>query len=147
MQLRYLCTLVVLFIASMTLSACAQTPTATAVKNEPASVEAIGDTGLNRVTLIESAARRLDIQTAQVQMAQVEGGQRKVIPYSAVIYDLHGETWAYVSTAPLTYSRQQITIDYIEGDNAVLTDGPDTGVEVVTVGVAELYGVDTGIGK
>jgi len=29
----------------------------------------------------------------------------------------------------------------------VLTDGPAAGTEVVTVGVPELYGADTGIGK
>jgi hypothetical protein len=29
----------------------------------------------------------------------------------------------------------------------VLVDGPAAGTKVVTVGVAELYGADTGIGK
>ena len=40
---------------------------------------------------------------------------RKIIPYSAVIYDLSGQAWAYVNTEPRTYVRQPITIDYSQG--------------------------------
>jgi hypothetical protein len=29
----------------------------------------------------------------------------------------------------------------------VLLDGPPVGTEVATVGIAELYGADTGVGK
>ena len=75
------------------------------------------------------------------------GALRKVIPYSAVIYDLTGDTWVYTSPEPLTFVRQPVTVDYIEGDTAVLVDGPDAGTLVATVGVAELYGADTGVGK
>jgi len=75
------------------------------------------------------------------------GALQKVIPYSAVIYDLTGDTWVYSSAEPLTFVRQPITVDYIEGDMAVLVDGPDAGTLVATVGVAELYGADTGVGK
>ena len=77
-------------------------------------------------------------------------GRRRVagvIPYAAVVYGLKGETWAYTNPAPLTFIRQAITIDYIDGDKVVLGDGPASGTAVVTVGVAELYGTDTGIGK
>jgi hypothetical protein len=64
-----------------------------------------------------------------------------------VIYDLKGGTWVYTSPEPLTFVRQPITVDYIEGDTVVLLDGPPTGTELATVGVAELYGADTGVGK
>ena len=84
---------------------------------------------------------------APVREEQVDGAQRLVVPYSAVIYDLEGATWIYISPEPLTYLRELVTVDHIEGDMAVLVDGPATGTEVVTVGVAELYGTDTGIGK
>jgi hypothetical protein len=60
---------------------------------------------------------------------------------------LHGETWAYTSPESLTFIRQLITIDSIEGDMAILSNGPAIGTQVATVGVAELYGADTGIGK
>jgi hypothetical protein len=84
---------------------------------------------------------------APVREEQVNGAARKIIPYAAVIYDLQGKTWMYTSPEALTFVRQAISVDYIEGDNVVLTDGPAVGTAVVTVGVAELYGTDTGIGK
>jgi multidrug efflux pump subunit AcrA (membrane-fusion protein) len=110
-------------------------------------VEPIEGTELNRLTLTEKAAERLDLQTAQVSEEQVDGTQRLVVPYSAVIYDLEGKTWIYINPEPLTYVREPVTIDYIEGDMVVLVDGPASGTAVVTVGVPELYGADTGIGK
>jgi hypothetical protein len=139
--------MVLLILAALSLAACSQASAVTASKIEPAQVEKIEGTELNRVTLTEKAAQRLDIQTAPVREESVDGTQRLVVPYAAVIYDLEGATWAYISSAPLTYVREPITVDYIEGDMAVLVDGPVAGTEVVTVGVAELYGADTGIGK
>ena len=97
----------------------------------------------NRVILTEAAAERLGVQTSPV----VEHGDQLAVPYSAVIYDLHGETWLYTSPAPFTFVRETITVDFIDGDMAVLSDGPASGTEVATVGVPELYGADTGIGK
>ena len=47
----------------------------------------------------------------------------------------------------MAFVRRQIDVDYIEGDTAVLLTGPDAETIVVTVGAAELYGVETGIGK
>ena len=75
------------------------------------------------------------------------GAQRKVIPYAAVIYDQSGATWAYTNPESLVFVRQLIVIDYIEGDRAVLSDGPAAGAAVVTVGGAELFGAETGVGK
>lgn len=116
-------------------------------KIEPDTVEKIQGTELNRVTLTERAMQRLDIQTVPVREEPVNGTPRKVIPYAAVIYDLQGKTWAYTSPNPRTFVRQPITVDHIEGDRAVLVEGPPSGTAVATVGVAELYGADTGIGK
>jgi len=136
-----------LIIAALQLAACSQASAVTASKIQPSQVEKIEGTELNRVTLTEKAAERLDLQTAPVREEQVNGTQRLVVPYSAVIYDLEGATWMYTSPAPLTFVRESITVDYIEGDMVVLVDGPAAGTEVVTVGVPELYGADTGIGK
>ena len=138
--------LVALIFASLQLSACGQTSSAT-TKIQPSKVEKIDGSDFNRVTLTEKAAQRLDIKTSLINEEQVNGAQRKVIPYAAVVYGLKGETWAYTNPAPLTFVRQAITIDYIDGDKVVLVDGPASGTPVVTVGVAELYGTDTGIGK
>ena len=136
---------ILLILAALLLAACAQAPASTSTSEKPAHVELIEGAEFNRVVLTEQAAQRLDIQTAPVRDEQINGTQRKVIPYAAVIYGLRGETWAYTNPEPLTFVRETITIDYIEGDMAVLVDGPPTGTQVATVGVAELYGIDTGV--
>jgi hypothetical protein len=143
---RWMLVVVVLILTALPLAACGQAP-ATATKIQPATVEKIAETGLNRLVLTEKAAQRLAIQTTQVREEQVNGSQRKVIPYAALIYDLKGATWTYTNPAPLTFVREAITVDHIEGDKVVLMEGPAVGTAVVTVGVAELYGTDTGIGK
>jgi hypothetical protein len=74
------------------------------------------------------------------------GTQQKVIPYEAVLYDTHGETWAYTRLEALTFVRHLIVVDYIEGDLAVLSEGPPAGTEVVTGGAGELFGAESGIG-
>lgn len=138
--------LVVLVILGLVLGACTKAAES-AVGEKPALIERIEGTELNRVTLTEKAAQRLDVQTVPVREEPVDGAPRLVIPYAAVIYDLNGGTWLYTSPETLTFVRTPITVDYIEGDTAVLSDGPPVGTEVATVGVAELYGADTGIGK
>lgn len=113
---------------------------------DPASVEEVGDE-LWAITLTERAAERTGIEFAAVAMHDVEGEERLVVPYSAVMYHYDGTTWSYTRAGDLTYVREQIDIDYIEGDTAVLHSGPPVGTEVVSVGAAELYGVEFGIGK
>lgn len=109
----------------------------------PATVELIEGTDLSRVTLTDKAAERLDIQTAAVQ----GGAAGKVIPYSAVLYSPTGETWAYVTSEPMTFTRQAIVVDRIDGAKAYLSKGPAAGAKVATVGVAELYGAELGLGQ
>ena len=70
-----------------------------------------------------------------------------VVPHSALIYDIYGETWVYIMTEPLKFLRFPVVVDYIKNGNVVLTEGPPVGTEVVTVGVPELHGTDTGVGK
>lgn len=72
---------------------------------------------------------------------------RKIIPYAAVLYGVHGETWVYTNPEPLVFIRTAITVDYIEGDLAILLEGPEVGTPVVTVGAAELFGTETGVSK
>ena len=109
----------------------------------PACVALIEGTELSTVTLTEKAAQRLAIATATVE----KNGTGKVIPYSAVLYSPTGETWAYVSPKSLTFVRHAIVVDRIDGDKAYLSQGPTAGAEVATVGVAELYGAESGLGQ
>ncbi len=73
--------------------------------------------------------------------------QYKVVPYAAVLYGVNGETWVYTNPEPLVFVREAIAIDYIEGDQAFLSEGPQAGTAVVTVGGAELFGTETGVSK
>jgi hypothetical protein len=237
-----------LMIASLQLSACGPSSSATATQPQPAEVASVPGTNLNRVVLIPEAAKRLDIQIAEVRneivtrkrsvggevvpatgaaagtgklwirvplsegdLAKVSGSepamvlplvrtadttgstakrvdapagagvdetspvlhyevdngadsltvgqrvrielslgetgvQRKVVPYSSVIYDLNGETWVYTNPEPLAFVRERITVDYIDGDKAFLSEGPAAGTKIASVGVAELYGTEFGVG-
>ncbi|MBV9689790.1 MAG: hypothetical protein JO202_08755 [Ktedonobacteraceae bacterium] len=139
---------VIIIIIALQLAACGQPPTSSAGKGvggdstEPAKLEPLGGTGLNRVILSAEAAKRLGIQTALVHDMRVQGKMREVVPYAAMIYDLHGETWVYTNPSPLTFVRDRISVDYIDGDLVVLSAGPPSGTAVVTVGVPELYGTE-----
>ncbi len=138
--------IVLLVIAVLQLSACAP-KSAKVEKIQPFQLEPVEGTDFQRVTLTAKAAERLDIQTAAVKNAQVNGSQKKVIPYAAVLYGLLGETWTYTNPEPLVFVRQTIVIDYIEGDRVVLSEGPDVGTAVVVIGAAELYGAEVGVSK
>ena len=131
----------ILAIACLPLAACTQTAEeAAAEEGWPAKVEHLKGADPTRVTLTEDAAKRLDIQTAEIRDLEIGGAQRKVIPYAAVLYDTEGNTWTYASPEPLVFVRHKITVDRIEGEMAVLSDGPAAGTSVVTVGAQELYG-------
>jgi hypothetical protein len=84
-------------------------------------------------------------QRVRVQVVLSGGGEQKTIPYSAVIYGVEGGTWTYTSAGPLTFVRAPITVESVQGDVAVLSEGPDPGTEVVTVGGEELLGTEFAI--
>ena len=140
--------IVIAIVAALQLSACTPaTKPSTAGKNQPARIEKVDGSSISRVILTTEAAKRLDIKTDSVRNMEDGGRQRSVMPYAAVMYDLKGDTWAYTSPEPLTFVRKSVTVDSIKGDTAFLSEGPPSGTQVVTVGVAELFGVEFGIGK
>jgi hypothetical protein len=123
-----------------------ETPTGTGGQDSPGRVEPINGSDVGRVTLTAEAARRLGITTVPVREEEVAGKWLLVIPYAAVLYDASGETWAFTSPEPLVFVRHQITVESIKDDRVYLSDGPPAGTAVVTVGVAELYGTEVGVG-
>jgi hypothetical protein len=141
-QLRSACAGLVLIAAGVSLSACSEASTGydyeTASHHEPAKLEPIKGTDVKRVIFDAEGAKRVGLQTAQVRGA----GQRKVIPYAAVIYDPEGNTFTYTSPEPLVYVREKVKVDYVAGDRVVLSEGPSVGTEIVTVGAAEVYGTE-----
>lgn len=129
--------------AGLGLSGCAaaQGAATTTAVEQPATLQEGTDGAPGVVMLSERAEQRLDIRTAPV----TGSGSSLTVPYSSVVYEPDGSSWAYVQTEPRTYQRQQIAITAITGDQATLTSGPRAGALVVTQGAAELVGVETGI--
>lgn len=70
-----------------------------------------------------------------------------VVPWSAVVHDVHGGAWVYVSGSPGTYIRQRVEVREVVDSNAILVRGPQPGTNVVSAGVAELFGTEFGAGK
>jgi hypothetical protein len=142
-QLRAACIGLVLIAACVvTLSACGEASSGydyeTASHHEPAKLEPIKGTDVQRVIFDAEGAKRVGLKTAPIR----QNGQGTVIPYDAVIYDADGKTYAYTAPKPLTYVRQEIAIDHVAGDSVMLSDGPPAGTEVVTVGAAQVYGTE-----
>ena len=130
--------LVTLIFAGLLLAACGPKE-ATTEKISPSQLEPIEGTDLSKVILTEKAAERIGIETI--------AASGTTVPYSAVIYDIEGNTWIYTNPEPLTFVREQIVIDHIEGDMAVLAESLPSDLNVVTVGVPELWGTETGVSK
>jgi hypothetical protein len=68
--------------------------------------------------------------------------KQKVVPYSSIYYDGKGTPWVYVTSKPLVFERQRVTIERIAGDLAVLSEGPAVGTAVVSVGASMLFGTE-----
>jgi hypothetical protein len=139
-------TLTGMIVSLLPLTACSQHDSHAAHGEHPAQVDKIEGSELSRVTLSERAAERIDLKTASVREQEVDGVMRKVVPYSSLIYDPKGRTWIYTSPQPRTFVRQQVEVDRIDGDEVLLSEGPTVGTEVASVGVAEIYGAETGVG-
>ncbi|HEV8625082.1 MAG TPA: hypothetical protein VG034_11550 [Acidimicrobiia bacterium] len=136
-------TLSVLAALTVPLAGCAKVPGEEEQGEKAAKVEK-ADGGQSKVILIEEAAKRLGIETAEV--APLPAG-RESVPYSAVIYDAEGNSWVFTTGEELSYVKAPITIDRIEGDTAILAEGPPVGTAVVSQGAEELFGVEDGIGE
>lgn len=82
-----------------------------------------------------------------VELALGDEAVRKVAPYAALLYDVEGGTWVYTNPEPLVFVRHSVVVDYIDGDLAVLSDGPEPGTKIASIGIAELFGTEFKIGK
>lgn len=70
-----------------------------------------------------------------------------VIPWAAVLHDMHGTAWVYEQTEPNIFRRQRVLVKYVVNELAVLASGPDIGTDIVVDGTAELFGTEFGAGK
>jgi hypothetical protein len=150
MSLRKPWVLLLAIAAAVPLSACAKVAESATEKEPRFQLELINEAeGLNRLTLDPRAADRIGVKTEPIGVLIRFGGesQRTTVPYSAVLYNPDGATYVYTNPEPLIFVRHPITVDYVEGNLAVLAAGPPRGTSVVTVGVAELQGMEFGVGK
>jgi hypothetical protein len=131
-----------LVLAGFVAAGCSQAPTGAAAAEPAVHVEKNEATGLSTLTLSARAAERLGIATGAVSAS----GPGLAIPYTALVYDKTGKTWVYTNPQGRDFVRHEIEVERIEGDSAFLSSGPPVGTAVVTVGTAELWGVDTGVG-
>lgn len=139
---RLILTVLVIAAAGI-LAGCSTAAEGSSSDGEPVVVEEIEGTELSLLTLSESAANRLDIQTTTVESAS-EGS---VVPSAAVIIDPEGAYWVYANPDPLVFVRHEIRPVVEEGGQAFFAEGPEVGTAVVITGVPELYGAEFGIGK
>jgi hypothetical protein len=137
-----------LVVLSVAVTGCSSASAGEAPAVDPAVVVETGDGDQPaRITLTEEAEQRLGIETKPVvsRRARTDAKPVLVIPYAAVVYDADGKAWAFASTGPRTYQRQQIVVAGITGESVTLTRGPKPGTQVVVVAASELVGAEAGI--
>lgn len=86
-------------------------------------------------------------QRLGVTIPLADAKESLTVPWSAVLFDVHGGTWVYAQTATRTYARKRVTVQYTAGADAVLAAGPAVGTRVVSQGGQELFGAETGFIK
>lgn len=135
-----------LTVVALVVAGCAESG-AEAAEGEPAIlIRPVDGSDLSRLTLSARASERLGIETVEVTARVVDDAERLVVPYAAVLYDADGSAWAYSNPEGLDFIRTRLEIVRIAGSEAILSDGPAPGTLVVTVGGAELWGAEHGVG-
>ena len=98
----------------------------------------IKGTDINRVTMADQTASLIPVKTTSVR----RDGRRKVVPHNALIYNPEGDAFVYTKPKPQNYVRAPVEVVEVEGNRAVLSDGPPTGTTIVTLGAAELLATE-----
>jgi hypothetical protein len=141
-----------LVICGLALSGCATSAgEARPGGEQPAKVEAVAGSEAQKVILTEQAVTRLGLRTGAVAAKTVPGAggktaTRMTVPYSALLYDIKGDTWVFEVVGPRTYLRKKIDVETVDGETVVMASGPAAGTMVVTVGAAVLLGTELGTG-
>lgn len=136
----------VVLLAAFAFAACAPAGSDATPTQVPIEIVKTDGSDVGRLTLSASAAGRLGIETEAVAEERIDGVDKMVMPYTALLYDADGSTWAYTNPEGLLFIREPVTVERIEGDLAILRAGPGVSTLVVTVGGAELWGAEHGVG-
>ncbi|MFF0557633.1 efflux RND transporter permease subunit [Streptomyces sp. NPDC004266] len=138
-----------LLAGGASLSACgdSQPSAASAAEHSeqpPAEIEKVPEGEIPRLTLAEDTITRLHLTTEPLRQAPLDGAgpPRTLIPLKAVVYDPEGETFAFTNPKPFVYVRTPVELGQFGKDHAVVKSGLAPGTHVVTVGAAELLGIE-----
>ncbi len=123
---------------------------ASAIPLDPIETPPIGDpvaVTMDLYYLLSNSERRFHPgQKVSVSLPLLGAEEGLVVPYSAILHDFDGGTWVYETPSPLTFVRRRVELARVVEDLAVLRRGPPAGTSVVTVGAAELFGTEFGVG-
>jgi RND family efflux transporter MFP subunit len=70
-----------------------------------------------------------------------------VVPWAAVVFDVHAGAWVYAKVGDHAYARRRVQVRRVVDGQAVLESGPPPGTQVVTQSVMELFGTEMGFAK
>jgi multidrug efflux pump subunit AcrA (membrane-fusion protein) len=95
---------------------------------------------------VNSGAFRPD-QRVEARLPLKEFEKALVVPWSAILFDIHGGAWVYESEGTHRFTRRLVELGHVVGPLAALRKGPEEGTLVVSAGAAELFGTEFGAGK
>ena len=107
-------------------------------ENQPYEVQGPEDAAIKTVKMEDATAALVPVKTTKVRRE----GDRKVVPHNAVIYNPDGDVFVYTKPKAETYIREPIEVVRVNGNRAVLSDGPASGTTIVTTGSAELLATE-----
>ncbi|HEY6693985.1 MAG TPA: hypothetical protein VI006_14130 [Solirubrobacteraceae bacterium] len=129
---------IAVLLSGLVLAGCSEVEESSSAGYEPARLQAIEGSEVQQVTFTREGAERAGLRTETVHR---ERG-RRVVPYTALVYDADGKTWVYTVSRPLTFQRAEVVVDRVEGGEVLIDDGPPVGTGVVTVGATQVYGAE-----
>ena len=86
-------------------------------------------------------------QRLGVTVSLADAKESLSVPWSAVVFDIHGGNWVYEQVAPHKYARKRVVVSHTNGTDAVLVSGPAAATKVVMTGVQQLFASETGFVK
>ncbi len=115
--------------------------------NAPPTANPLNDTADLYFELANQDGSLRPGQKMGVTLSEKATEESLVVPWSAVLHDIHGGTWVYENIGPQQYVRRRVEVRRVTGSLAVLARGPAVGANIVTAGAAEIFGTEFGTGK
>ena len=86
-------------------------------------------------------------QKTGVTLSENATEESLVVPWAAVLHDIHGNAWVYEKTGLQQYVRRRVEVRRVIDSLAVIERGPAVGTNIVTAGVVEIFGAEFSTGK